>query len=90
MLVGGHHPDVVANTAIAHVHRFPSLLDSATFKTMYEELLRAVLPWDGKYQHRYSSLKLTADLRAELGGTYVLKIPAVPFSATPPARAKPA
>jgi hypothetical protein len=55
MLVGGHYPDAVASTATEHVHRFPSLLGSATFKTMYDKLLPAVKAWDGKFDHRYSS-----------------------------------
>ena len=75
MLVGGHYPDAVANTAIAHVHRFPSLLGSATFKAMYGKLLPAVKAWDGKFNHAYSSHELMADIRAELDGTYVLKTP---------------
>jgi hypothetical protein len=84
---GGHYPDAVASTAIEHVHRFPSLLGSATFKTMYEKLLRAVVAWDGKYQHRFSSPDLMGDIRSELDGTYVLKTPAVPVPATPPSTA---
>jgi hypothetical protein len=87
MLVGGHYPDAVASAAIKHVHRFPSLLGSATFKTMYEKLLRAVVAWDGKYQHRFSSPDLMGDIRSELDGTYVLKTPAVPVPATPPSTA---
>jgi hypothetical protein len=84
MLVGGHYPDAVASAAIEHVHRFPSLLGSATFKTMYEKLLRAVVAWDGKYQHRCSSPEHMADVRAELDGIYVLKTPASP-PVVPPA-----
>jgi hypothetical protein len=90
MLVGGHYPDAVASTAIAHVHRFPSLLGSATFKTMYDKLLPAVKAWDGKFNHAYSSPELMADIRAELDGTYVLKTPTAPVAATPPSSAKPA
>jgi hypothetical protein len=90
MLVGGHYPDAVASAAIEHVHRFPSLLGSATAKTMYEKLLRAVVAWDGKYQHRFSSPDLMGDIRSELDGTYVLKTPAVPVPATPPSSVKPA
>jgi hypothetical protein len=88
MLVGGHYPDAMASTAIERAHRF-GLLGSATFKTMYEKLLRAVVTWDGKYQHRYSSPELMADIRAELDGIYVLKTPAVPVPATPPSSVKP-
>jgi hypothetical protein len=84
MLVGGHYPDAVASTATEHVHRFPSLLGSATFKTMYDKLLPAVKAWDGKFDHRYSSPELMADIRAELDGTYVLKTPAAPVPAAPP------
>jgi hypothetical protein len=73
MLVGGHYPDAVASTAIERVHRFPSLLGSATFKTMYEKLLRAVVAWDAKFNHAYSSHELMADIRAELDGNYILK-----------------
>jgi hypothetical protein len=68
MLVGGHYPDAVASTAIEHVHRFLTPLGSATFKTMYEKLLRAVVAWDGKYQNRYSSPELMAGIRTELDG----------------------
>jgi hypothetical protein len=89
MLVGGHYPDAVASTAIAHVHRFATLLDSATFKTMYEKLLRAVVAWDGKYQHRFSSPDLMGDIRSELDGTYVLKTPAASVAALPPSSVKP-
>jgi hypothetical protein len=84
MLVGGHYPDAVASTAIAHVHRFPSLLDSATFKAMYDKLLPAVKAWDAKFNHAYSSHELMADIRAELDGSYVLKTPAAPVPAAPP------
>ena len=87
MLVGGHYPDAVASTAIAHVHRFPSLLDSATFKAMYDKLLPAVKAWDAKFNHAYSSHDLMGDIRSELDGTYVLKTPAVPVPATPPSTA---
>jgi hypothetical protein len=90
ILVGGHYPDAVASAAIEHVHRFPSLLGSATFKTMYEKLLRAVVAWDGKYQHRFSGPDLMGDIRSELDGTYVFKTPAVPAPATPPSSVKPA
>ena len=90
ILAGGHYPDAVASTAIELVHRFPSLLGSATFKTMYEKLLRAVVAWDGKYQHRFSSPDLMGDIRSELDGTYVLKTPAVSVPATPPSSVKPA
>ena len=86
-LVGGHYPDAVASTAIAHVHRFPSLLDSATFKAMYDKLLPAVKAWDAKFNHAYSSHDLMGDIRSELDGTYVLKTPAVPVPATPPSTA---
>jgi hypothetical protein len=81
MLVGGHYPDAVASTTIERVHRFPGL-GSATFKQMYDKFLRAVGAWDGKYQHRYSSPELMADIRAELDGNYILKpkyTPAAPF-----------
>ena len=90
MLVGGHYPDAVASTAIAHVHRFPSLLDSATFKTMYDKLLPAVKAWDGKFNHAYSSPELMADIRAALDGTYVLKTATAPIAATPPSSVNPA
>jgi hypothetical protein len=90
MLVGGHYPDAVASTAIAHIHRFPSLLDSATFRAMYEKLLPAVNAWDGKFNHTYSLPELMADIRAELDGTYVLKTPAAPVAATLPSSVKPA
>ena len=75
MLVGGHYPDAVASAAIEHLHRFASLLDSATFKAMYEKILPAVKAWDAKFNHAYSSHELMADIRAELDGTYVLKTP---------------
>jgi hypothetical protein len=88
MLVGGHYPDAVTSTAIKHVHRFPNLLDSATFKTMYEKLLPAVKAWDGKFNHHYSSPELMADVRAELDGTYVLNLPAASVAATPPVPVK--
>jgi hypothetical protein len=93
MLAGGHYPDVVASTAIEHVHRFPSLLGSATFKTMYDKLLPAVKAWDGKFDHRYSSHELMADIRAELDGNYILKpkyTPAAPPPGVPevPAEAR--
>jgi len=89
MLAGGHYPDAVASMAIEHVHRFPSLLGSATLKTMYDKLLPAVKAWDGKFDHRYSSPELMADIRAELDGTYVLKTPAAPVPAAPPSSVKP-
>ena len=86
MLVGGHYPDAVASTAIEHVHRLPDLLGSATFKQAYDKFLRAVVAWDGKYQHRYCSPELMADIRAELDGNYILKskfTPAAPRPAVP-------
>jgi hypothetical protein len=89
MLVGGHFPDAVASTAVEHVHRFPNLLGSATFKSLYEQFLRAVVTWDGKYQHAYSSPELIHHVRSELAGNYVLKTPAVPVPATPPAPIEP-
>jgi hypothetical protein len=83
MLVGGHYPDAVASTAIAHVHRFPSLLDSATFKAMYDKLLPAVKAWDAKFNHAYSSHELMADIRAELDGNYILKPKYTPAAPAP-------
>jgi hypothetical protein len=83
MLVGGHYPDAVASTAIAHVHRFPSLLDSATFKAMYDKLLPAVKAWDAKFNHAYSSHELMADIRAELDGNYILKPKYTPSAPAP-------
>jgi len=83
MLVGGHYPDAVASTAIAHVHRFPSLLDSATFKAMYDKLLPAVKAWDAKFNHAYSSHESMADIRAELDGNYILKPKYTPSAPAP-------
>jgi hypothetical protein len=86
MLVGGHYPDAVASTTIEHVHRFPGLLGSATFKALYDKLVRAVKTWDGKFNHQCSSLELMADVRAELDGNYILKpkyAPAVPAQDVP-------
>jgi hypothetical protein len=83
MLVGGHYPDAVASAAIAHVHRFPSLLDSATFKAMYDKLLPAVKAWDAKFNHAYSSHGLMADIRAELDGNYILKPKYTPAAPAP-------
>jgi hypothetical protein len=84
MLIGGHFPDAMASTAVEYVHKIPNLLESPTFKLLYEKFLQAVLKWDGKYQYRYSSPELMADVRAELAGNYVLRIPApVPAAPTP-------
>jgi len=85
MLIGGHFPDAVASTAVEHVHRFPNLLGSATFKSLYDRFLRAVVSWDGKYQHAYSSPELIHDVKAELDGNYVLRTPARTPAAPPPA-----
>src|SRR5881227_3571598 len=43
MLIGGHFPDAIGAMAVECVHKIPNLLDSPTFKTMYDKLLRAVL-----------------------------------------------
>jgi hypothetical protein len=74
MLVGGHFPDAVASTTIEHVHRFPKLLDSPTFKNLYDKFLRAVINCDGKYQHAYSTPEFIAEVKDELAGTYTLPI----------------
>jgi hypothetical protein len=71
MLVGGHFPDAVASTAVEHVHRFPNLLGSATFKSLYDKFLRAVMSWDGKYQHAYSSPELLADVKTDISGHFL-------------------
>jgi hypothetical protein len=74
MHAGNHFPDAVASTTIEHVHRFPKLLESPTFKNLYDKFLRAVIAWDGKYQHRYSTPEFIAEVKAELAGTYTLPI----------------
>jgi len=83
MLLGGHYPDAVASAAIEHVHRFQSLLGSATFKAMYDKLLPAVKAWDAKFNHAYPSHELMADIRAELDGNYILKPKYTPAAPAP-------
>ena len=72
MLVGGYFPDAMASEAIAHVHRFPGLLQSTTFAAQYSKFLQEVVEWSRKTRS-YSTPEFIQDVKAELAGEYVLK-----------------
>jgi hypothetical protein len=76
VLVGGYFPDAAASTTIESVHRFPMLLQSATFADLYQKFLSQIAKWNNQTHGAYSTLELIADLNRELAGTYVLPSPA--------------
>jgi hypothetical protein len=86
MLVGGYFPDAVAHDAVEHAHRFPDILNSLTFKKLYDELLERVVKWDNQTHHAYSTPEFIRVANQELAGTYVLPTPAsAPVPAEVPA-----
>ncbi len=71
MLVGGYFPEAVAHRAIEHVHRFPNILQSRTFRVMYDKVLQQVVRW-AEAKITYASQEYIADVKSELAGKYVL------------------
>ena len=86
ILVGGYFPDAMASEAIEHVHRFPHLLNSVTFATLYDKFLQAVVKWSKKADD-YATPEFVQDVKAELAGTYVLpRLPEIPKPEPEPVR----
>jgi hypothetical protein len=89
MLVGGYFPDAVAHEAVEHAHRFPDILNSLTFKKLYDELLERVVKWDNQTHHAYSTPEFISTANQELAGTYVLPTPPALEPHKPPAPIEP-
>lgn len=70
MAVGGRLPDAVGSLAVEHVHRYPQLLKSETFKELYDKALRSVVKLDGKFQHAYSNELSMAQIKQAIAGVY--------------------
>lgn len=77
MLCGGHFVDAIASVAVERCHRFPHILGSTTFSTMYQKFLQAVQTWADKHRN-YATLELMADVRAELDGQLYFEIEICP------------
>jgi hypothetical protein len=89
VLIGGYFPDAAWSTAIEHVHRFPSLLQSATFADLYHKFLAQVTKWNNQTHGAYSAPEFVADLKSEIAGTYVLPTSTLPEPHKPPAPVEP-
>jgi hypothetical protein len=89
ILVGGYFPDAVAYEAVEHAHRFPDILNSLTFKKLYDELLERVVKWDNQTHHAYSTPEFISTANQELAGTYVLPTPPALEPHKPPAPIEP-
>ncbi len=71
ILVGGHFPDAAASETIEHVHRFPQILQSATFSDLYVKFLHQVVKW-AKRNELYADREHIRELKQEIAGDYVL------------------
>jgi hypothetical protein len=70
ILVGGLlYPDALGSDFVENTHRF-ELEESATYSALYRELLRIL---DERFGHEHTDH--ACDIKLELAGTYVLKLP---------------
>jgi hypothetical protein len=87
VLVGGYHADAAASMAIESVHRYPMLLESATFAELYQKFLKLIAQWNNKTKGVYSDPRFVRELDRELDGTYVLETPTAGLPSEYPAPA---
>jgi hypothetical protein len=87
VLVGGYFPDALGSEIVEYVHRYPDILGSPTFKSLYESVLREIVRWSKKNTD-YITPELIADVEAEIDGIYTLppapQIPKAPAPAPEP------
>jgi hypothetical protein len=90
VLYGNFFPDAAASEIIQHVHRYPRLLESPTFKDLYQRFLALVRKLS---RSEWFDPEFTKDIEAELSGTYTLppkpEIPIAPEPAPVPALPQP-
>jgi hypothetical protein len=79
MLVGGEFPDAAWAIAIDHIHCFPTtIMDSATFASLYKKFLSRVNAWS-RSNSKFVSVDLLEILNRENAGTYEPQSPPAPI-----------
>jgi hypothetical protein len=90
VLYGNYHPDAAASEIIQHVHRFPNLLDSQSFKDLYQRFLTLVRKLS---RNEWFDPSFAKEIESEIDGTYKLRpkveIPTPPEPAPVPALPQP-